>query len=184
MRFGNDPIAINNLEIELGENVILPLSQINQTRRMLVAQWQRARLDSYSLTPVTKDQAAEAKKNALARLQTSYAVIQEPILAVAVTDPEAAHAALAAGAQLIYYFGTLYRHDQNYFRALSDVTAAAHSHGAQCFAAFERVTGDDELEQIGEVLDQHHYDGVLVRQHWSTAVGFKSPAGTNCTSSW
>lgn len=162
MRFGNDPIAINNLEIELGENVILPLSQINQTRRMLVAQWQRARLDSYSLTPVTKDQAAEAKKNALARLQTSYAVIQEPILAVAVTDPEAAHAALAAGAQLIYYFGTLYRHDQNYFRALSDVTAAAHSHGAQCFAAFERVTGDDELEQIGEVLDQHHYDGVLV----------------------
>lgn len=163
LRFGNDPIKIDSLEIELGENVILPLSEVNRTRRLLVEKWEQARLSTYPMRTVTKEQFVAEKQLAFtAEPPQLKSGSIEPILAVSVTDFEAAQAALDAGADLIYYYGTIYTHHKDFLRDLSQVTAAARRLGAQCFAAVERVTDDDELEHFSNLLDQHQYDGVLV----------------------
>jgi len=162
LRFGNDPLAIENIEIDLGDGVMLPVSQINKTRQVLVKNWEQARIDKYARPVVSIECFRERMHKAVDDLTTELHAVFEPLLAVTVTGFEAAQAALAAGAKLIYYFGNIYSHQRDYMAALEHVTAIAHGYGAQTFVAFERVTHDWELEEIRQILYEQQYDGILV----------------------
>lgn len=163
LRLGNSPIEISSLEIELDENVMLPFSQINQARQQLISYWEKQRINDLERLPIDQQLLSKRKRDIQKGHKTNQKTIkQDPLLAVTVTDIEAAITAIQAGADLIYYFGNIYTHAHNYMADLSKLTTLAHQYGVSVYASFERVTTSKEIPDILSILDSYHYDGVLV----------------------
>ncbi|NLM24610.1 MAG: U32 family peptidase [Firmicutes bacterium] len=148
LRLGDQPLEIRELQIELEPQVMIPISQINQTRRDLVDQWKQAR--------ISKFKRAAAKDYTKLSLQfNNEQQMTQAILAVSTNDLLGTKAALTAGAKKIYFFSEDYSE-------LTVATELAHQAGAQLFVGFPRVTDADQLHQIKAILKKHQYDGVLV----------------------
>lgn len=162
LRFGNTAIDISSLEIELDADVIIPVSQINRTRQQLVHNWEENRIQHAAKAKVSYDEFIKRKKKAYHPTLTQNAPDTKTQLAVSVTDPEAAYAAMDAGADIIYYYGDIYQHGANPMAQLSALTNKAREQGSQMIVSFERVTSAPEFPVIEKTLANYEYDGVLV----------------------
>lgn len=150
LRLGDQPINIAGLHIELGKNVMVPISQINKSRRNLIEKWKLSRTEQYRRQPVEK---SELKVSSLR--PHSPKQIKQPLLAVSVTNLEATRTALNAGARRIYFHCDTYSE-------LTKATEIAREADAQLYVAFPRVMNSTQLNEAKTILGKHQYDGVLV----------------------
>ena len=184
LRLGNDPLEIMDLQIDLGEGLHLPVSELNQVRRSLVERWENARL-----APYRERRLARGEKTA--RMPKQEDRVSGPLLAVTVSSLQSAQAAMDGGANLIYFSGQTYkRAPQDPFYELTQTWRLGQEKGVQVFAHLERITENNTLPLIKEHLQKHEFDGFLVGNFgsWELASEFQLPVHTdwsfNVFNSW
>ncbi|MGE5561211.1 MAG: DUF3656 domain-containing U32 family peptidase [Chloroflexota bacterium] len=111
-RLGNTPFAVTSWKIELQGDAMLPLSELNDTRRRAVESLTAARLAAYRRPPVERAEFEAALDVLLAvpaavpsahTGPTAPVAAAAPLLTVRAGGEAAARAALAAGADRVYY---------------------------------------------------------------------------------
>ncbi|MFZ5641756.1 MAG: DUF3656 domain-containing U32 family peptidase [Bacillota bacterium] len=113
-RLGNTPFAVGGLEADIEPGVMVPLSEINEVRRRVIAAMEEKRVAEKRPQPVNDAEFGEAMtavldirfKKAAAQGQPDTAAA--PFLAAAVGSLEAVKQAAQKGADVIYYGGSLF----------------------------------------------------------------------------
>jgi len=164
-RLGNTPFVLNKLESDLGENVMIPVSEINDVRRRVVDEI--AEIRALLRKPQKAcDSDLEVKMSLLMDEVKIDLPTKFPVLAVAVGGVQEAQAAVKNGAELVYFSG-----DQ--FRSRSNVNAAcinqARQHcsdaGVKFYFTTPRIAHDREIQQYLPFLQAAlatEPDGILV----------------------
>ncbi len=173
-RLGNTPFVLNKLECDLGENVMIPVSEINDVRRQVVKEIAEMR-SLLRKPPKACDSDLEVKMSVLLDNEDIDRTGQFPVLAVAVGGAPEALAAVKNGAELVYFSG-----DQ--FRSRSNVTMAeihqarqyCSDAGVKFYFTTPRIAHDREIKQYLPFLKsllETAPDGIMVSSYgWLTEL--------------
>lgn len=145
-RLGNTPFGLNKLTCDLGDNVMVPVREINDVRRRVVEKLSAARAALRKPEPLSEE-IVERKLSAVMGEEVERAG-SFPVLAVAVGGAAEVRAAVKGGAGLVYFSGDL-------FRSRSNVTAAevckarryCSEAGVKFYLTTPRIAHDREIEQ-------------------------------------
>ena len=146
-RLGNTPFVLNKLECDLGENVMIPVSAINDVRRKVVEQITELRT-VLRRPEKACDSDLEIRMSIIMDDQGIDRTGQFPALAVAVGGAPETLAAVKNGAELVYFSG-----DQ--FQSRSKVNAAeiqqarqyCSDAGVKFYLTTPRIVHDREMQQ-------------------------------------
>ncbi len=105
-RLGNTPFALNNVELHLRGNLIVPVKEINEARRQAVEQVMAVRQGS-SRVELTRKEVQRRFERIIGA--GGHAVKRECLLAVSVGDMSALERAAGAGADIIHFGGDRFR---------------------------------------------------------------------------
>ena len=156
-RLGNTPFSLGHVDYDLGEQVILPLSEINAVRRKVVELLEETRSQAYlpedKISPKRFRAALAAIDNIAAGPADSQGQDFPPQITVSVGDPESAVAAIESGAARIYIGGETFRGKRRSTKALEDIIALGRKKGVQVFAALPRVWHEKELPEIQGMVE-------------------------------
>ncbi|RDV82464.1 peptidase U32 [Ammonifex thiophilus] len=161
-RLGNTPFFLSRLEGELEEGVFLPVSELNELRRRAVEEILSRRC---SLPRPLEEKTFQERWRKSQEFPAKEARPPLPYLAVSCGDEEAVRAALAAGADRIYFGGEGFR-----FRGRPSVTPEAvakvlrlvREAGASLFLLTPRITKDGEEKEVWAYLERgKEADGVV-----------------------
>lgn len=163
-RLGNTPFGLGELKCELTDQVMYPVSVINELRRSVLAQLEQKRQKNHRY-PIGKREFNQRMQRVTELMHQVAPPANRPKLAVNVTELLAVKAAVDAGAHIIYFGGESYRSKHNI--TLEDIKRAAElckSRGAKLLLSTPRILQDNELSKfnnfLGKTLD--HVNGVLV----------------------
>ncbi len=153
-RLGNTPFAVSELQLDLRGDLMAPVSDINETRRIALAQLEKKRADAYGHKPVAEE-VFRRRLAAAARPGAVAIVGKRPRLSVTVTDLASLQAAVAAGAELVYFGGERF-HSKGVISADhilkgSEICAAA---GVNFVLSSSRILQDQDLDQFSRLLEK------------------------------
>ncbi|MGB9920240.1 MAG: DUF3656 domain-containing U32 family peptidase [Moorellales bacterium] len=172
-RLGDTPFYLADLEIQLSEPVMLPLSSLNRIRRRLVAELEEARLTVVrNYPPPAQEEFIREVRRVRARSRPPEAVAGlVPRLTVAVTEPEAAQAALEAGADRVYLGAEQWQdRPAASVRDWKPVVRWAKKEGREVFVGLPRFWHPSEVGQLEERVE-------LARSLGVPGVLIPGPAG-------
>jgi len=158
-RLGNTPFALRQVEYDLGERVILPLSEINNLRRKMVSVLEEIHAQAFIPGAVTSGQLWEAFNdiNKASAEAENISLIPPFQVSVSVGDQESAMAAIENGAGRIYIGGETFRGKDMSFGAIAGIIDSGRRGGVDVFFALPRIWHEEELEElttlVGEVRD-------------------------------
>lgn len=161
-RLGNTPFYLQDLNMHLGQSLMLPVSELNQLRRRAIDALTKKRLGNlYQDQPAMKYPKLRALKR-----DDRPAVNQQPgKLSVWVGDIEGVFAAISAGADLIYVGGeefTKFHWNPAFY---SQAVAAAGDAKVKLIMAMPRINREGQKERwlpLLEVINQTRPDGIMV----------------------
>ncbi len=173
-RLGNTPFVLNKLECDLGENVMIPVSEINDVRRQVVEQITELRA---LLRKPEKacDSDLEIRMSVVLDDMEIDRTGQFPALAVAVGSASETLAGVKNGAELVYFSG-----DQ--FKSRSKVNVAEINQarqycsdaGVKFYVTTPRIAHDREIKQylpFLHLLLKTNPDGILASSvGWLTTL--------------
>lgn len=155
-RLGNTPFSLGELRCALEGQVIVPVAEINETRRRALAGLEKRRLAASRREPVAENVFRRRMSTALAHdyWAAPAAGTEKPALAVAVTGLEALEAAVKSGANLVYFGG-------EQFRSQAPVTVETilaggeicRQAGVRYILSSPRIMQDQDLDWFGRLLD-------------------------------
>lgn len=154
MRLGDWPVTVEGLEIQWQPDLMLPWSDINQTRRRLLEQWRQQRL-------VNAQPRAAVRPEVVGRTADPYCRHDQPELHVAVCDQAQLKAALKAGARHVTYYGPLWDAKQSY--GVEDLQMAlrlAREQGAALAVGFDRSVRNAQWPLLLEMMELPGLAGV------------------------
>ena len=134
-RLGNTFFRLTDLHSELGPQLMLPLSELNQVRRQAVEQLTAARLAPYRRVPLPGAQSLLPEVKQEARRNDAEGLA----LSVWVADPEGVRQAVAAGADLIYIGGDELTGFHWTAAALEEVVLLGRSQGVRVVIGLPRI---------------------------------------------
>lgn len=146
-RLGNTPFEMDELTGEIGGGLFVPLSELNEARRTAVGGIEDAR--KRVPLPLTNGDFA-ARCAAAYRIKTRAAA-GKPYLAVSCGDLEAVEAALAAGADRVYFGGESFRNRLQEGAGpelTAEVCKRVSGKGREVFLLTPRITKDVELKAV------------------------------------
>lgn len=109
-RLGNTPFELAELKADLEGNVMIPMREINELRRVVLTALEQKRMKTAKLTAVAAHLAERRLRAALEDIQGPGQVsLPEKSLAVSVTDLPSLQAAVRYGANMVYFGGESYR---------------------------------------------------------------------------
>lgn len=108
-RLGNTPFALAELEVDLQGQVILPMREINELRRRVLAELEQKRARAHRRSGVAEHIFRERLRHSLEELTSAAVKRTQPQLAVNVTDFTSLEAAVSYGANIVYFGGESYR---------------------------------------------------------------------------
>ncbi|MHB1126456.1 MAG: DUF3656 domain-containing U32 family peptidase [Bacillota bacterium] len=156
-RLGNTPFELQELQLELDEGVMVPLSEINAARREAVEKLEEVRVkvrqrpslsrhEYYSrITPVMHD--LEGRE--------PFPELDRPRLSVAVRDPSGARAAFLSGAERVYAGGEQFRSNKPVqCGQWRETIEAANTQGREIIFAIPRIWHQEEAGRIQAYLEE------------------------------
>lgn len=146
-RLGNTPFEMGELTGEVGEGLFIPLSELNEARRTAVGRIEDAR----QRIPLPLADKVFATRFAAALRVKPRAGGEKPYLAVSCGDIDAVEAALAGGADRIYFGGENFRNrlrEGTEPEALAEVSELVCERGREVFLLTPRITKDKELKAV------------------------------------
>lgn len=168
-RLGDTPYRLEQLHSELTDNLMLPVSELNQTRRLAIAALKSSSLEKYN-----REKVAEIKDplSGCKCADTGSKPFNRSLLSVWVNDLAGVIAAAENGADLVYaggdelasMNGPAFCWDE---KSLNEAIDRAHQSGARLIVNLPRIQRDDgpgSLSGIGELKEWPGLaaDGVMV----------------------
>ena len=176
-RLGNTPFVMQELELDLPPDLMLPVSELNRMRREAITVLTRERLLPWRRDPIT------ISKNLLGRVEfkklTKPAITNEQTaLNVWVADLAGVAAAAAAGADLVYAGGdelTAFSWDETLFK---EAISQAHRHGTKLVIAMPRINREGQRDHwwpLWQMALAAWADGVMVSDLGSLYLAQQEP---------
>ena len=156
-RLGTSVFSLKECKIELGNQLMVPVSEINEARRRAVEELEEKRLEPYRRLRRTSKSHVPAEKQLP---DTSPAE-----LVAALDSVSTAGEALLAGADAILFGGESYRHEALTGRDYQEAVEKARKQGKKIFFNTPRVIRVAEIKQIRELLETSEElrpDGIYV----------------------
>lgn len=141
-RLGNTPYRLTEVKTELPDNVMIPLSDLNQARRRAIEGLTIAKLGSYKRKPVVLGDPVLFPKN-----QKGENGRGRCVLSVWAPDLAGVSAAAAAGADLIYAGGDELTGFHWTKQLLESAIEEAHNHGAHLVIGLPRIQREGQRRQ-------------------------------------
>ncbi|MDD4334502.1 MAG: DUF3656 domain-containing protein [Desulfotomaculaceae bacterium] len=162
-RLGNTPFAMSELELDLAGDLMVPVSDINETRRIAISRIEKKRAGVFGHKPVAEE-VFRRRLAAAAAGFTAAAVKKRPELSVTVTDLASLKAAVEAGAGLVYFGGEQFHSKcaltTGHILKASEICAAA---GVSFVLSSSRILQDKDIDKFCRLLEEvskGHLDGV------------------------
>ncbi|GBF32728.1 protease [Desulfocucumis palustris] len=164
-RLGNTPFALGELDADIRDEVIYPVSEINEARRAALAELENRLLESRRRPPLEKA-AFEKRLKASGLYHEKHREGKgKTLLSVSVGDMASLKAAVEAGADAVYFGGDNFRTKPVVKNShLAEGLNYCRERGAAFIFSTPRITADADLEQILrrlEFLAGLSPDGVL-----------------------
>jgi len=160
-RLGNTPFELSHLDFDIDARVIIPISEINKTRRKLIEGLEEKRIIKARPGKEVAAGPFRAAVNKMLEDCTSESTgtgFPTPILSVSVADSESAQAALTAGAGRIYLGGENLQRREITIKDVETIVALAQKSGSQVYYSLPRIWHENELEgikrQVQSLLDK------------------------------
>ncbi|SHK02637.1 DUF3656 domain-containing U32 family peptidase [Desulforamulus aeronauticus] len=166
-RLGNTPFALGELQVDLQGNVILPMREINELRRSVLADLEQKRARHQRRSGVAEHIFRERLQYSLGELATMAEPKQtQPKLAVNVTDFTSLEAAVSYGANIVYFGGESYRSKGILKqKELEAGLEFCQKNGVALVLNSPRILHDQELKAFTSLLEgvkELPLDGILV----------------------
>ncbi|MDD5472985.1 MAG: DUF3656 domain-containing protein [Candidatus Methanoperedens sp.] len=145
-KLGNTVFEAQDITFDLGENIFIPVSELNELRRRAVAGLETERTQKWKRR-CNKPEIASEKRSAEVK----------PILAVNTSSIEGFEAAVDGGADIVYIGGEVFRNDEVEKKDYDYAIEYGHKHGASVFINTPRIL--KEIKDLNTDLDP---DGFLV----------------------
>lgn len=147
-RLGNTAFSIDNLLCDIEENIMVPVSEINEARRRAVEELEQARLAAFARPSLPLDTV---------RIMPSAAnqprVDRKQELAVNVDTLEKVKAAFKAGADTVLFGGESYNHQPITADQFREAVAYARKQGKQLILTTPRIVNRLQTPQLRESLE-------------------------------
>ncbi|AGL01172.1 DUF3656 domain-containing U32 family peptidase [Desulfoscipio gibsoniae] len=167
-RLGNTPFGLNKLVCDLGDNIMIPVREINDVRRRVVEQLAATRAALRKPAPLSAASIENKLSVVLGEKESEWSA-QFPVLAVAVGGAPEVRAAVNSGAGLVYFSG-------DRFRSRSNVTAAeiqqarrlCSDAGVEFYLTTPRIAHDREIKQYLPFLKSllaTEPDGIMIASY-------------------
>ncbi|RYD06925.1 hypothetical protein N752_01995 [Desulforamulus aquiferis] len=155
-RLGNTPFSLGGLKADLEGKVMVPMREINELRRKVLAELEQKRLRGRKKPGVAQHLAERRIRGALKELEMDRASnYSEPLLSVNVTDLTSLEAAVSYGADMVYFGGESYR--SKGLITEQDIKAGAEfcqKNGASLVLSSSRIMNDQQLSKFIGLLNQ------------------------------
>lgn len=166
-RLGNTPFEIGELFSDIDGEVIYPVKEINEARRMALAGLEERLLASRRVAPVAgstfKDRLCRVSRRNESEKRVPHR--KKTVLSVSVGDLASLQAAVKAGADVVYFGGDSFRSKP--LIKIEDIISGikfCKDHDAKFVFSTPRITKENDLEHLAGVMKQiagYHLDGVL-----------------------
>ena len=160
-RMGTTIFSLEQLSVELGENIMVPVSEINEARRKAVSALEKLRLMPYERPLLSGD----SNFSSWTGKKFSPRDVSPAELSVAVDSIPLLQVALAAGADAVLFGGESYRHEALSPDVYREAAALAHKADRKLYFNTPRIVREPEqkaLEQILSVAGECRADGIYV----------------------
>lgn len=151
-RLGTTPFWLDELVLEIEEGIMIPVSDLNEMRRIAVEELLQE--TARPLVPQQKlKQRMERWKQRQAEDRVRFGKEIAPCVSVAVSDPEALQAALKAGAKRVLIGGEHWRSRQRF--SLEEIRSSfelCRKQGVDCAWRLPRVLNQDQSEKLMQDL--------------------------------
>jgi putative protease len=161
-RLGTTDYVLEELELDLPHNLMVPLSELNDLRRKAIAQLDRNRHKGIPV-PFNEDRfnrvIASLECREKAHSQSS------PKLSVSVGDPQSLEAAVSAGADCVYISGERFRSKRFDLGDYGDSVKEAGKRGVQVYYGLPRLwldSNEPALGRIAKEIERLPVSGVVV----------------------
>ena len=140
-RLGNSIFALEKISAELDENLMIPISELNEVRRRVVEQLETARLKKFSF-----------KLSALSFQEKIYppCAVDKTKLIAHVDTSEKLKAALDAGADEILFGGETFTNQP--IKNISAAVESVHLRGKKIYLATPRLVRENEIAALEKIL--------------------------------
>jgi len=164
-RLGNTPFAMGSLEADLDHNVMVPVSEINDTRRRAVEGLAAARASACRRRIANRGEFKDKLKLALSktpdetpeRRRVVQAVAVSPAemkLTVRTTSLDMLRLAVRSGADVVYFGGSnLFQNNEKIFGELEEATGICRGKGVKLVVSTPRVVREHEMKHVLPLVD-------------------------------
>jgi putative protease len=155
-RLGNTVFKLRKFTARIDDDVMVPFSVINELRRRAIEDIEQQRIKAHiKLTP--PGHWKENLKNLYDFEKGTAYPDTELRFSVRVNSPEAAKAAILAGAEIIYYGG---EDISTIFSSYKEPYKSAKNNGRKFYLVFPRIIKNDKMKLLSSLLDELRENGV------------------------
>lgn len=163
-RLGNTPFYLEDFQLDMGEGLMVPFSEINEARRRAASVLEAKILEQSKPPAISREEFVKACKKEEKKKEEDlpFGQVSMPKLAVFAATLELAESALVAGADLAYVpIAGLEKRDEKWWEDIRVLQESAAKRGQQLVLALPRIAGP--LEKIPwENIEEVGPNGVLV----------------------
>jgi len=151
-KLGDTIFKVNDVNLQIDDDIFIPLGVINSVRREAVQQLEINRVEHYrrKCVPINPD-----KSEALSNIRQD-----KPRLSIRVTDPDAIYAAVLGGANRVYVDleGLIHKEDKT-----NIAIEQAHEAKASVYIRLPDIIKDADRGLINSTLENlHGFDGIMI----------------------
>ena len=144
-RLGNTIFNLRSLNVNIADNVMIPISELNDMRRRAADTLNNLRLSKFFVNKNSK--CIDLKNN------PSYKKTNKTLLVVAVDNIEMLKAAADTGADSILFGGESYRHEVITPELYQQAIDIAHNEGKKIYIATPRIVRQNEQSELENILN-------------------------------
>jgi putative protease len=152
-RLGNTPFELIEVDYDLGDDVILPLSEINKCRRKLVELLEEKRGQNPVRNGLSVAQFRQKKRDLLDGSPVPAQGSGCPIITVSVGDGESAYAAIESGAGRIYLGGEKFWGKSISSSAVESIISFAGQSNTEVYISLPRIWHENELCEVRKYVE-------------------------------
>ncbi len=165
-RLGNTPYRLRELHCDIQDQVMVPVREINETRRQALEQLSRSRVEAKARERIPGNIFRQRLQKALNIPVALENEPDNPSLAVAVSEMASLHAAVWAGADEIYFGGDAFRSGKKITGSdIEDAAVFCREKGVKLMLSTPRVLHDNQCDTFLPLWEKAlsiPVDGILV----------------------
>lgn len=161
-RLGNTIFYLQDLEFRCNEDLMVPVSELNNLRRLAVEKLENQILNQHAKNPLNEKEYKKRLQNLGSAIYPKINSRKKEIkLSIVVGDMFSLKAAANAGADIIYFGGEMLRSKKGIKpESFQEAVAACHNKGVEAVLLLPRVYHEDKSDELISYCEQGELAGV------------------------